>query len=631
MKWLAGTAAILVVLVAAAALAVTWWFDADALKAEISDRVQGETGLELEISGELTPVLFPGVGVQVGRTALRNPPRFGSDNLAEFDLLTVRLKLLPLLQGRVALDRVTVEKLRLTLLRGDSGRHNFEPLLSPGDDSGRPPPLLAPIPLVVSDAALSYADQASGESFEIADLQLRIDPQGDGQRAALAARFGFSHPTKKVNGETSVDAELSADAVQQTLAARVHLNQTTLRGTGVPGGRLAIEGRVDGRFDAAAGLLSLEELHLDARGPALAESPLSLRVPTAAVNFGAGTASTEHFLVELLGMTLKGDFTVEGLGREAALRASVTTADLRPAELMRRLGRPLPDSLEEFAPREARFEAVVYADGGGIRVESVDATAERLRLRGQLTLGFDPQRPLSFALELAGPLLAAERPVTIALRASARAPEDAAVYPIDEVALTLGPATALGRGEIVTGSEGLRYTASLTLTRFDARALLDYLGQSAPKLGDPTALTRLSAAAVITGSNTELKLEPFNLSLDDTQVRGVIEISELSSAAPAISFMLQADALNTQRYLPAASAESEPGAAAWRSLAFFDALKLNGRLGVEALTVGEWVMNDVEIEARSRNGRIELQTGSAPQGSVAKHIAGAQLPEPAAP
>ena len=98
-----------------------------------------------------------------------------------------------------------------------------------------------------------------------------------------------------------------------------------------------------------------------------------------------------------------------------------------------------------------------------------------------------------------------------------------------------------------------------------------------------------------------------------------------------MSFSLRADALNAKRYLPVASAESEPGAAGWTSLAFLDALKLNGRVGVDALIVGNWVMNDVQIEARTRNGRLELMTGSAPRGPVAGHIAGALPLKPAAP
>lgn len=628
---MAGTAALLIVLMAAAALAATWWFDAEALKAEISSRVQGETGLKLEISGDMTPLLFPGVGVQVGPTALRNPPGFGRENLAEFDNLTVRVKLLPLLRGRVALERVKVEGLRLTLLRRDSGRYNFDPLLLPGDGSGPPPVLLILTRLMVNDAALSYVDQVSGETVEIANLNLRIDPAGDDGRAALAASFGFSDPARDLGGEASVSADLAAEPAKPMFSARSLIAETTIRGAGVPGGSLAVEAGVDARFDTSAQSLHLENLELAARGPAFAESPLELHIPRAAVNLSTGTVATARFLSDGFGVEMEGDFSADGLGRETAVRASIQSADFSPAELLRRLGRPLPDSLRQLAPQQARFEAAVSADHGGIRVDSIDVTAETYRLDGRLTLGFEPQGPLNVALKLEGPPLAEERPLVITLSVSARAPEGAPAYAIDEMELTLGPLTARGKGEIRTGGEALSYTASLTLPRFDARALLAYLGQGAPGLNDPTALTRLSAAAVASGSDTELKLDPFTLTLDDTRVRGAVEISELNSAAPAVSFRLQADALNARRYLPPASAESDPGVAGWTSLAAFDALNVNGRLGVDALTVGDWVLNDVQIEARTRNGRLELQTGSAPRGPAAGHMAGALTLKPAAP
>ena len=631
LKWLAGTAALLIVLMVAAALAATWWFDAEAFKAEISSRVQGETGLGLEISGDMTPVFFPGVGVRMGPTALRNPPGFGGENLAEFDALTVRVKLLPLLRGRLALERMQVEGLSLTLLRGDSGRYNFEPLLASGDGSGPPPLLPLLTPLQINNAALRYSDQISGEAVEIANLNLRIVPQGDDGRAALAASFAFRDPARELGGEASVSADLAADPAKPIVSARSLNAETTIRGRGVPGGSLALEAGVDARFDASEQTLQLEGLELAARGPALAESPLELRMPRAALNLTAGTVATAPFVIDGFGVEMEGTLAAEGLGRATALHASIKSADFGPAELLRRLGRPLPDSLQALAPQEARFEAAVFADRGGIRVDAIDATAETYRLRGQLGLGFEPRRPLNVALKLEGPPLADERPLVITLRVSARAPEGATAVPIDEMELTLGPLTARGKGEIETGSEALSYTASLSLPRFDARALLVYLGQSVPGLDDPTALTRLSADAVASGSDTELKLDPFTLTLDDTRVRGAVEISELLSAAPAVSFRLQADAFNARRYLPPASAESDPGVSGWTSLAIFDALNVNGRLGVDALTVGDWILKDVQIEARTRNGRLELQTGSAPQGPAAGHFAGALPLEPAAP
>jgi AsmA protein len=190
--------------------------------------------------------------------------------------------------------------------------------------------------------------------------------------------------------------------------------------------------------------------------------------------------------------------------------------------------------------------------------------------------------------------------------------------------------SARGKIELNASGEIPTYTASLELPSFDPRALLDHLGQAAPETGDPKALTRLSASAVVTGSGTDLILEPLTLKLDDTQVTGTLSVSDGLSESRAMKFDLRADALDSGRYLPFTFPGTEQEAPTLASLGALWSLDLNGRLRLEALTVGDVIIDDVEVVARSRSGRLELQSGSVsprltPGGRIA---ASASLTQP---
>ncbi len=609
-KWLAGIAAGVVVLALVLALVAAWLFDADAIKAEIEARVKSETGLVLSIDGDLSPFFFPGLGVKVGHTELHNPPGFADRNLAEFETLTLRVKLSPLLAGTVAPDLVAVEGLNVHLARSASGGNNFDRMLTAGNGDGEPPSaLLALGRLELSEATLTYVDLASGERLRVTDLDFHVGPLSARRFAPLAARFRFSDPARNVEGHASVGAELSADPAQQTFRAQSLAAEVTFRGPDLPGGGFQIDASADARFDTSGRLLSLLDLELAGTAPGIIESPIGVRIPRATVDLIAGTASLERFALTIAGLDIGGDLAASELGKDPTLKGRVTVASFSPAELMARLGRPLPDTLNAELPDDARLESSVAGNLHGVTLEPLALTLGRVRADGRLHLGFSPGWPVTTAMRIEMPPITAGGPLQLTLSGSGRAAEQAR-YQADELELTLGPLTARGDIKLDASGDKLSYRASLTLPRFDARALLGYLGLPAPRTGDPMAFTRVEAVAAVAGGHTDLVLDPLTLKLDDTRISGSLSVTEMSSPGRAVDFELRADALDVGRYLPLDSDGSKDQVSAAAPLGILRPLNLNGRLSLAKLVVGDVVMDDVQLVARSRDGRLELQTGS---------------------
>lgn len=619
-------------LILALALGVAWWFDAETLKARVETWVEKETGLTLTISGELSPRLFPGVGVRVGRTALRNPAGFGRQNLAEFETLSLRLKLFPLLRGTLALNQVTVEDLNVHLVRLGSGGHNFDRLLAPGKRADPPPPALLALGRVkLTNATFTYTEEPGGETFRITNLDLRADPLAGGQPAALSARFRFSDPAGGIAGDASLDAEVSADLARRVFSAKPLAARAALRGTGVPGGEIQMETSADLGFDPSASRVSLEKLRFVGKSPAVGDAPLAVSIPKVTLNLNTGSLSAAQIALEVADLGMEGQIDAGGLGADPEVSGSLRVSSFSPAELMKQLGRPSPPFLKAGWPRSVRLDASVSGDGRGLTLDPLAANLDEVRVSGKIHLGFTPHWPLTVALRIETPPVTRGNPTAIILRGSGRAPEGAAIYQIEAMEWTLGPVTARGEAKVNTGGSELTYTVSFSLPRFNPRALLDHLGQPAPETGDPKALTRAAATLVVTGSDNDLVLDPLTLTLDDTRVTGALSVTNLSGKAPAVNFALRADALDAGRYLPFSISGSDKGTSGGWPLGIPKYLDLNGQVNLGVLILGDMILNDVQLAARSRDGRIELQTGAAPPKATAgdRVASSAASPHPA--
>ena len=613
LRWLAGIAAGVTVLALAVALAAAWWFDSDVLKTEIEARVEKETGLALSISGDLSLSLFPGVGVELGHTALANAPGFGGESLAEFEALSLRLRLKALLGGTVALDAVVVEGLKVRLVRDASGRHNYDALLAPADGTGDPSPaLLAFGGLTLVDAALSYDDRTSGETLRITHLNFRSGPLSVRRPVPVAAQFQYSHPARRLEGDASIEAELSIDETLKSYSLRSVALAAALRGPEASGGGLRLQSQSDLRYDATTRRFSLENLELAAADPRFIDTPIRLRIPRAAVDLKAGTASLERFAVRALELDIHGDLAVSAADADPTVTASIRVEPFNPRQLLARLGRPPAETDGDGWPKEARLESGVSGDTRGVTLDPFALTLDGTRISGRIDLGLSAEWPLAVALRADGPWGVRNDPLALTLRGSGRAGEAASSYRFSDLELGLGSLIARGEIQVRAADGGPNMIASLELPAFDARALLGKLGVPVPDTQDPKALTRLAARAVVTGSDADLVLDPLTLELDDTQVSGSVSVSDALSQSPAVNFTFRADALDTRRYLPFTLPGSEQGAAAPGFLAGLRSLDLNGRLRLGRLVVGDVTLDDVELVARSRNGRLELRSGSLP-------------------
>jgi AsmA protein len=171
-----------------------------------------------------------------------------------------------------------------------------------------------------------------------------------------------------------------------------------------------------------------------------------------------------------------------------------------------------------------------------------------------------------------------------------------------------------------------RYSGSLAVAPFDLRNLLAQLGQTVPASADPKTLTKAAVNADIAGTGDSLSLKGLNLQLDDSQLKGVLAVTNFTK--PAIDFKLALDAIDLDRYLPPKPKEETqpadkqappaktgakpttpgvaPGAAAGLPVKMLRGLNIQGSLTVGKLKVAQAQLSNVKLNINAKDGDIRL-------------------------
>ena len=133
------TGGILAVLLLAA-MAVPAMIDWNRFKPEMVARAEAQLGRKVDF-GNLTLRLLPAVTATAEKVSVANLPGGEAPAFATAQAVRVRLKLLPLLAGRVAVDSLVVEKPDIQLERLPDGRGNWEfaPAAKPADETAVSP------------------------------------------------------------------------------------------------------------------------------------------------------------------------------------------------------------------------------------------------------------------------------------------------------------------------------------------------------------------------------------------------------------------------------------------------------------------------------------------------------------
>ena len=216
MKWALIVVAVVVALVVVAVLAVPYLVDMPRVQAAIAGQVSTALGRPVKFSG-LSVRVLPLPSVVLRDLEIGEDPAFGTDPFLRLDSGALRLKVGPLLRGRLEFGELVLRKPVIAVVQNPDGRLNVATLGAAAEAKTPPPPARdapgaptsSPMALPVSsvrieDGVVSYlvrGASGAGPRYRVEELDLRLTGtpsqlafRADGQlmpgRLALRLRDG---------------------------------------------------------------------------------------------------------------------------------------------------------------------------------------------------------------------------------------------------------------------------------------------------------------------------------------------------------------------------------------------------------------------------------------------------------
>ncbi len=343
LKWLLACVFGLVLLVGAGAAALVYLVDWNDFRDTIQNQTKTHTGRDLIIAGDLSPSVFPWLGVSIGEISLANAEGFGDTPFAKMGGADVKVKLLPLLKKQINVRTVELQGLNVDLQRAADGTTNWDDLIKSGtvttttengDDSTEVEiegdtaaiAALAVGGITVSNANVSWKDAQGGTDARLENFNLETGA------IELAKPFDLSTDFKLASNSLGLAADVTgASEVMLDLENQVYsLNGLKLTSKAVG------DALPNGKLDANLGANIMAK-------------------------FSEQQIAIESLSLDALGLVLNGNVTVANLDTLPAVSGQLSSNDFNPLDLLATLGIEAPTTADPAVMKNASLSLALNA------------------------------------------------------------------------------------------------------------------------------------------------------------------------------------------------------------------------------------------------------------------------------
>lgn len=254
-----------VALFVVAAVLVSLLFDPNDYRDDVAEAVKRETGRDLVIEGDIDLTFFPWFGVSIGRTTLGNAPGFGDEPFLSFDDAQASLMVMSLIRGDgIEVGNIVLDSFALNLQVDERGRNNWSDMAehSAGQEEAADDPAdhdgageasddadggqditLSVASVEITNAAVSYTDAQTGESYRLTNFNLETGRIASSDPIDISSRFDFDLQPAGIAGDFSIetaivpaddgimldDARISALGIDATVSNMLDADGFTVR------------------------------------------------------------------------------------------------------------------------------------------------------------------------------------------------------------------------------------------------------------------------------------------------------------------------------------------------------------------------------------------------------------------
>ena len=608
---LGGLAVLLVVIVAVVAAT----FNPNDYKPLVVKLVQEKKQRTLHIDGDIKLAFWPKIGTDLGRISLSEHK--GDKEFAAVEGLKVSLALLPLLRKQLVVDTIYVDGARANIVRYKDGSTNFDDLISKEEEESEI--IKFDIDgIKVSNSAVSFTDEKAGSQYHVSKLNLKTGHVALTEPFDLESDFLVAANNPKLNAEAKLKGNFMLDPEAKHFAAKdldANVKGDIAGGTDVT---VKLSGDVDAKPETMEFLVDSLKLALSGK-----------------FNGAKLAAELEAPKLTVLNDVVSGKEVRLNLTQDKgsdALKAKMVLADMKGS----------PKSLQSSG-----VSGEISAKQGARNIEGkfsspFSGNLENLvfdlpKLAGNLDVK-DPALPNgamkgSFAVRVHADIKQEQANSDFNLNIdNTKLKGDVAVASFSKPNIKFNLTADQMDLNKLLGKPATASTASSTSKSGDASkptdlsALKDLLLQGNINIGSIVYdKYRLSGLAMgVRADGEQLKVSPFAVKFDDTNIKGAFGISRFAN--PVYNFDVDVDKLDADRYItksegkPAqTAAPAKAGADEPVDLSALKKINANGELRIGWLKLANVKSTSVRIKLKADGGVAELSPFSADlyQGSMA--------------
>lgn len=359
-----------ILLVAAAIIIATLVIDPNNYKPQIEKVVEDKTNLDLILEGDISWSFIP-IGLELNNVEARLEDK----PFVKLNQLVAEVDFWSLITMSPAVDQFTLDGLDANLVKNAQGQGNWERIMPEGEpsqapaeqqpqepapetaaaeDTGESEPLQFEVEEIsITNAALHYTDDATGQSVTIEDVSVSATEIALGQTFPLQASFRFATNQP----EFAVSGQLSAQ-----MTANEALNQFQIQD-------------LDSSFDMTG----------EPFGGQTVDAGLSGDITA---NLEAETASLSDIVANFANVELTTNLDVQGFS-EPKLAGQLNVAQFSPRELLKAMGQADIVTSDENVLQSASFSTEIGGEPGQIGLNDMNLSLDDTTFTGRFGLGLE--------------------------------------------------------------------------------------------------------------------------------------------------------------------------------------------------------------------------------------------------
>lgn len=363
---------VLLLLVSVSAAAFVFLFDANKYKQEITELAESYTGRPITLAGDVKLSLYPWLGIQLENVTIGNrldtkagsvTSSFSKNDFATIERFNVSVKILPLIEKRLEIDKLILQRLSVDFEQNVQGVNNWSGIFGQSDNKSESELNGLVIGGVkVTDSQLSWFDAKTGKRFTLTSMNIDTQAYVEGKALPLKLKALAESNQPQWQASTSMEALLM--------------------------------------FNPDSPIFRVNDLKLllEAKFPVENMKPIDISLfSNGVVNIKKETADLRNTKLEIVGLNVSGDFNIENIFSIPSIKGGVKIDKFDAAKVAKHFNIVVPEfenpnSLKNIslaAKFKTDFESVHFNElkskidksevSGFVRVEQLNNPAPVIR------------------------------------------------------------------------------------------------------------------------------------------------------------------------------------------------------------------------------------------------------------